>query len=223
MPPRLHSRRQGRWPSDDSTFSRLEFAVFVGASYPPASTATATVSSWEKLPLSVTVAMNSRAASAVNPLGAVKVGLLGQRHPTAAPLDRRSAPTRRSVCLRRPDRRLRRLVAWRDPSLVEALVAGRLVGHVGQRYLDNVVVEIGTVAHSDDHQIYPVIIRVVRNFVVLCGGESQLPRRSDGEMFPVGAEPCQIAVQCLNQKVAGGVLIGSGQGANRRGSFRHRE
>ena len=127
------------------------------------------------------------------------------------------------MCLRRPDRRLRRLVAWRDPGLVEALVAGRLVGHVGQRYLDNVIVEIGTVAHSDDHQIYPVIIRVVRIFVVLCGGESQLPRRSDGEMFPVGAELCQIAVQCPNQKVACGVLVGSGQGANRRGSFRHRE
>ena len=195
-----------------------------GASYPPASTATAgqTVSSWEELPLSVTVAMNSRVASAVNPLGAIKLGL-AQRHPTAAPLDRLSATTRGSVCLRRPDRRLCRLVAWRDPGLVEALVAGRLFGHVGQRHLDNVIVEIGAVAHSDDHQICPVIICVVGIFVVFCGGESQLPRRGDGEMFPVGAEPCQIAVQCLNQKVAGGVLIGSGQGANRRGSFRHRE
>ena len=115
------------------------------------------------------------------------------------------------------------LAAYRDPGLVEALVAGRLVGHVGQRYLDNVIVEIGTVTHSDDHQICPVIIRVVRIFVVLCGGESQLPRRSDGEMFPVGAERCQIAVQCPNQKVACGVLVGSGQCANRRGSFRHRE
>ena len=75
MPPYLDSRWQGRWPSDDSKFPRLEFAVFVGASYPPASTATATVSSWEKPPLSVTVAMNSRVASAVSPLGAVKVRL----------------------------------------------------------------------------------------------------------------------------------------------------